>query len=458
MEKTNKYTQNPSFTVARISLFYMTFWMIIGGIHTPFWQGWLENKGVTPKMIAILLGIAPLSRPLIAVVIAWLVDKYGSRKWIISALCFASAGVFYLFAQTSSLIIWIMITILWAQLVWTASSLMTSMVVIATNRKGSYGFSLKDILLLIVMGLGSLVALSYYINGQWSWINQVIFAVVIICIIISILSYIKTKRLDFAQLRLWGTIGTIIGITMISFYLYTSENLDFGYSLMVKIIVIGFFLLGIWGLFLPDIKTKPTYHYKPPAAKLLKEPAVILLLIIAAFLQGSHGMLYAQGTVFWLQKNYNYGQIGQFWALGNIGELILFTLGWMVKDKIRPTFILGIAGFFAMLRWSLIVIYSMEVNIIYLAMSLHGFTYAFGHLGAIYWMEKHIPDNLAASMQTLYTSLVFGVTLGINMILAGYYTSWFSAEISWSIMAAMGAVVVILSLFLQKFQHIYIKD
>lgn len=457
-ETAKRYEMNPSLTVARISLFYMIFWMLIGGIHTPFWQGWLEHKGLSPKMVAILLGIAPLSRPFIGMLIAWAVDKYGSRKWIIAALCFISGGVFYLFAMTSSLALWVVITLLWAQLVWTASSLMTSMVVIATNRKKSQNFSLKDIALLTLMGLASLSALFYYMKSDWSGINRLIFATVALCIFISITSYIKTKRLDFGQLRLWGTIGTITGLTMISFYLYSGGSPDFGYTLIVQVIALGFVLLGLWSLFLPDIKSKPTYHHRPPIAKLLREPSILLLLAIATFLQGSHAMLYTQGTIFWLEKGYHYGQVGQFWALGNIGELLLFTLGWMVKDKIRPSHMLIVAGLFAALRWSLMALYSSEINVIYLAMSLHGFTYAFGHLGAIYWTEKHIPENLAASMQTLYTGVVFGMALGLNMILVGYYTSWFSSEMIWMLMALMGVIVVILSLFLQKFQHVHIKD
>ncbi len=442
--------------LSRIALFYMVFWMLIGGIHTPFWQGWLENQGLEPKIIAILLGIAPISRPFIGVIIAWIVDKNGSRKWIISGLCFASAGIFYLFSQTSSLAIWFVITLLWGQLIWTASSLMTSMVAIATKREEYYGFSFKDVLLLTVMTIIVILSLCYYmhIKGEWSWINQLIFGMVILCMVASIVSYGVTKKLDFSQLRLWGTIGTITGITVMSFYLYATP---IGYELMVNIICLGFLFLGIWSLILPDVKSAPTQHHLPPAIKLLKQPSVILLLVIAVFLQGSHGMLYAQGTIYWLQKGFNYVQIGQFWALGNIGELLLFTIGWFVKLRLRSSFILVIAGLFAALRWALIAFYGTEAYIVYLAMMLHGFTYAFAHLGAIYWMEKHIPENLMATMQTLYTSIVFGVALGMNMILAGYYVSWFSGEVAWLIMAAMGVIGGLLALWLKKFKNVYIQ-
>lgn len=431
----------------------MLFWFLMGGIHTPFWQNWLKNGGLSPSEIGIVIGSAPFARPFLGLIIAWFVDKYGSRKWIISALSFGSAIVFSLYMFTNGFWPWLFISLIWAQLIWTASSLLTSMVTITTQRPNAHKASPLDLLIYSIMSLIAIGMLSYfYLSNQYTtWADLFIILVVAACCIITIIISLSTTKLDYGRFRLWGTVGTITGITYISYFLF-SPNYD-GNKIMVITLILGMVVLGIVGLFLPNVKTPKTYHERPPVVRLLREPPIVLLLIIAVLLQGSHGMLYAQGTNYWQEQGLDFGAIGKFWTFGNIGELIIFTIGWIFRKKMRASYILCFAAAIAALRWFLLAIYNDETLVIYMAMAFHGFTYALGHLGAMYWVEKHIPENLAASMQTLYTSVVFGIGIGANMILSGFYYQYISGAFAWMVMAIMALCAAFVALWLSRYKN-----
>lgn len=444
--KISQNTINPYVTGGRLSLFIIVFWFLMGGIHTPFWQSWLEMKGLNAIQTAVLLGIAPLSRPITGVFISWIADTIGARKYLIVVLSFAAALVFSLFAVTDNYWLWLLITFVWAQLIWTASSLLTSMITMATQNQTRQRFLWVDSLIYLALTIFAVYLLNIYLiqKQQPQALSYVIIAVVVICGVYTLWNNLRT--LDYGRLRLWGSIGAITAINIIGFYLY-HPNFN-GTGILLWIMIIGTLSLGIIALFLPNIRSNYVHHQQMPALTLLKQRPVLLLLMAAILLQSSHGMLYAQGTNYWASKDIGYDHIAQFWTLGNITELIFFSIGWMFRKYLRASQILIITGLIAALRWLLMAFLGDVPNFVFFIMMLHGFTYSLGHLGAMYWVENHIDQHFTASMQSLYTSLVFGVGLGLSMIMSGLITQYLGAPSSWFVMSLMGAASMLIALYL----------
>ncbi len=439
---------NPYVTGGRLSLFIIVFWFLMGGIHTPFWQSWLEMKGLNALQVAVLLGIAPLSRPITGVFVSWIADTIGNRKYLIVGLSFAAALVFSLFAITDNYWLWLVITFVWAQLIWTASSLLTSMITIATQNKTQKRFLWVDSLIYLALTVIAVYLLNMYLlqKQQAQPLSYIIIIVVAFCGLYTLLN--NLRDLDYGRLRLWGSIGAITAINIIGFYLYHPEFN--GVGILLWIMITGTLSLGIIALFLPNIQSHYTEHKQMPALALLKRRSVFLLLLIAVLLQSSHGMLYAQGTNYWSNQGIGYDIIAKFWTLGNIAELIFFSIGWIFRKYLRASHILIVTGLVASLRWLLMSFFGDVPNFVFFIMMLHGFTYSLGHLGAMYWVENHIEQNFTASMQSLYTSFVFGVGLGLSMILSGFVTQYFGATLSWLMMSLMGLSSMVIAIFLSK--------
>ena len=158
----------------------------------------------------------------------------------------------------------------------------------------------------------------------------------------------RRRGSDFAKIRVWGTVGYVAANLIAGWYLGWA-----GVALFLPIFVILSFSRGLLSLQLPafrasapeDEKLKQNEGNRPPAHPLQAQsfkhmfrPWFILAIIGSAFITGSHGALYAFGSLLWNQQGISNEVIGPLWAIGSAAEVLTF----IVLHVLRNDFQLGI--------------------------------------------------------------------------------------------------------------------
>ena len=124
----------------------------------------------------------------------------------------------------------------------------------------------------------------------------------------------------------------------------------------------------------------------------LKERQFLQIAAVAGLIQSSHVLVYGFGTIDWLARGFSATQIGWFWAVGVIAEILLFTQASQLFSKIGASRLLLLGGIAATLRWTLHG--SMDsVTLILMVQILHGFSFGATHLGLQAFIAKEVSEE-----------------------------------------------------------------
>jgi PPP family 3-phenylpropionic acid transporter len=219
--------------------------------------------------------------------------------------------------------------------------------------------------------------------------------------------------IDYGRMRLWGSVAFItvnLGGGALLVFMPRESIFWFIVALLV--------LSSVGALLLPvtprtvralDDATRPE---RKPAWFILSRPTFLLLIFGAGFISASHAAYYGFGSIYWEGLGFSTLQIGVFWAASLACEITFFVFSTGVSRKIGPYWMIVIGGLAAMVRWAGL---SLELGMLgYMAVSaLHGLTFASVFLGTQHAVVKSVPEEYAASAQ----SLVFMVS---GLLMAGF--------------------------------------
>jgi PPP family 3-phenylpropionic acid transporter len=144
---------------------------------------------------------------------------------------------------------------------------------------------------------------------------------------------------------------------------------------------------------------------------------VALVLLAAALIQASHGLLNGFAALHWQRAGYGQDTIGWLWASSVVMEVVLFVTGSSVIRRIGAGRLLWIAAAAGIVRWSLAAGSTALVALL-IVQALHALTFAATHLATIDFLGRETSPSLASAMQTLFAALV-GTTMGLSTLLGG---------------------------------------
>lgn len=242
----------------------------------------------------------------------------------------------------------------------------------------------------------------------------------------------------YSRIRLWGSIGFIITVFV------------FGALLLLlpeRIIPIGIatLLLLIWlsSLKVPEASTLNEQGGR--IVQVLKQPHVLLLLLMCFLLQASHGSYYTFFSIHMQQLDYSRLQIGSFWALGVLAEVLVF---WFTHRLIQggAVKLLVWVTLLTTLRWVLLASLSNYLPIVLLAQTLHAASFGLFHAATIHLIHEWFPNHQGRG-QALYSTVSFGAGGAVGSFYSGYLWEWGGA--SWTfgssaILAFLAVLVVLL--------------
>jgi PPP family 3-phenylpropionic acid transporter len=255
---------------------------------------------------------------------------------------------------------------------------------------------------------------------------------------------------DYGYLRMWGSIAfvcsTLLGGGLLELY---------GGAMVLPAMAVFFALAILVAISAPRLGSPATQQVSGPARIRPGEASpfwrldFLLVIIGAALVQGSHGLLFGFATIYWTKHGISGFEISFLWTAGVVAEILLFYASGRYLARFSNFSLILFGCLVAVGRWSLFPL--LDGFWPHLALqSMHAFTFAIIHVGIQRFMMAHVGDERGASAQGFYQ---FWVSL-FNVL-----TAWSSGFIfqaygvqgfyAMTTVAAAGVAFVVVALMLQ---------
>ncbi len=167
--------------------------------------------------------------------------------------------------------------------------------------------------------------------------------------------------------------------------------------------------------------------------QLWSNPAFLAVAAAASLTQGSHALYYGFSTMEWRAAGISGITIGVLWAIGVLAEIVLFAFS--ARLAIGPTMLLMLGAAGAILRWGAMA-FDPPTAVLLPLQLLHAASFGAAHLGAMGFLARAVPRELAATAQGLVAT-VSGIVMASATGLSGLIYAA-SGSFAYLAMAAMG--------------------
>lgn len=322
--------------VLKLGLFYAATFLF-GGIQLPFFPLWLEARGLGPREIGLVIAVPTLARIVATPLIAHQADRHGALK---TALLLASL---------------------------TGTLAMTA--------------------LGLVQGFAAILAI--YV------IAAIAFSPLLSLTDAYALTGLAARGRAYGPVRLWGSVAFIVGNVGAGLLLdfIAPGNLIW---LLVAVLVVT--TVSAAALRPQDASSRASSAPRPSVRVLLRNPALILVVAVIAFVQPSHALYYGFSTVAWRGEGFDGLTIGLLWGLGVLAEIVLFALAGRLPGALAPTVLMAIGAGGAVIRWTAMA-FDPPVALLIPLQCLHAASFGATHLGGMGFLARAVPKELAATAQ-----------------------------------------------------------
>ncbi|MFC5037846.1 MFS transporter [Tianweitania sediminis] len=360
------------------------------GIHIPFFPLWLRHVDFSPEQIGLILAIPMIVRIISVPVLTGLGDKARDRADVLFlsavAAFFASLGYFFTPDYWLVLAISVLIAAFWTPHVPLIDSIAQSGV--------------------------------------------------------------RRFATDYTRLRIWGSIafvvinlagGAVLGV--------------FGAGAVPALFAASLSLMVVTALLAPRLG-KPRIS-SPLGGGFLKGGSALwsrpFLLLAGAcgLIMGSHGFLYAFGSIYWLSLGIDDATIGILWAWGVVAEVALFAVFTRSLGFLNSKQVIILGGSLAVLRWALFpLIWPLGGGLpgFFFLQTLHAFSTGLMLIGIQKVIVELIGEDQAGAAQGV-AYLSNGTAMALVTLGAGYLYEGFGSGgyFAMAVLAATGTLFALMA-------------
>lgn len=376
------FNSNASVPYWRLSSFYFFYFALIGA-WMPFWPLYLQENGFNAADIGYLTAILMATKIVAPNVWSWLADKTGQRMSVI---------------RSGSLIA----LVIFLGIFWRLDSFWWLVIIIA-------GFS-------------------FFWNAILAQFEVVT------------LSHLKARYQKYGQIRVWGSIGFIITVTILG---YSFDYLSISWLPFVVV----FLLLGIWLSSLTVYEKHELQANRVDRRSLkavIKQPNVIAFFIVCFLLQVAHGPYYTFFSVYLQDHGYSRAVTGLLWSLGVFAEVVLFIVMHKLLQRFTLRQIMFASLILSVIRWLLLGFYVDNWLIVVIAQMMHAATFGSYHAFAVEMIRRFFTGGLEGQGMAMYSSLSFGAGGAVGAVLSGWVWA-LNPQITFIAAAVVCALAVIIS-------------
>ncbi len=262
------------------------------------------------------------------------------------------------------------------------------------------------------------------------------------------LAHLATTNGHYSRIRMWGSLGFIFAAVILGFMID-----------MYGIKSLLWFLLGVQIVLfsltfkLPEATIAPHENDHFSIWGIIKNPAVIALLIGCALMVTAHGVLYNFYSIYLAEHGYSKGMIGLLWSVGVICEIGIFMLMPKIMARFSLKNILLTSLALAVIRFCMIGVAVDNLVLLLIAQSLHAATFGSFHAASVEVITQFFNGRHQARGQAIYNSVAYGVGGSIGGLAGGYALQYLGGQNTFLLAAAfplLGFVVIGLGLKLTQ--------
>ncbi len=352
------------------------------GILIPFWAPYLRDLGLDPVQIGQIMAVYLAWRLIAPTAWGWMADHSGRRMLLVRLAAILSAVAFAL-----------------------------------VSRRTDY--------------LGLLVFMSLFAIFWTALIPQYE---------ANTLSVLGPRIASYGRIRLWGSVGFILAVVAGGWW-FDLNGLDSVPTIAAALIG----LVALSSFLTPSGPQVPEEPDQLPLGRILRQPRVIALLLVALLVQAAFGPYYVFFTVYLEELGYARTTIGILWALGVAAEIAVFLYSpWLFRVFSRRSLLAGALGF-AVLRWCLTAAFADNLALLVFAQLLHMASFGLFHAVAVVCVHDFFPGKTHGRGQALYSSAGFGAGGALGSLYSGYSWSLFGPQAMFWIAAGLVAVALIIA-------------
>jgi PPP family 3-phenylpropionic acid transporter len=264
---------------------------------------------------------------------------------------------------------------------------------------------------------------------------------------------------DFAMIRVWGSIGFVVA-TIAAGVIVDVYGLEMFLPLLAAVGVIR----ALVSLRLPLFKA-PALQAAAATRRRRRSPLVatrareiwrpwfILPLAGVALVHGSHMMQMAFGALIWQRAGVPEWIIGPLWAVGPAGEVFVMLAFARLARRFSARHLILAASLVTILRW---IGFAMEPPIwgLFVLQAMNMASFGLSYLGIVNFIANWTSEGIAAEAQSTFQAMRQVVTVAaltmFGVLMAQFGSAAFYGA---AIMAALGAMLTVVSLFLMPVRH-----
>ncbi len=177
---------------------------------------------------------------------------------------------------------------------------------------------------------------------------------------------------------------------------------------------------------------------------LLALPVFTRLMLVAALVGGSHALHDGFEVIRWEAAGMTPGAAGMLWGESVAAEVLVFlVIGPVIIDRLGTGGAAMLAAASGVVRWGTAAL-TAALPAMALVEPLHGFTFALLHLTCVRVIAQTVPVQLSATAQAFYGTVAVGAASTALTFAAGPLYSGLGASAFW-VMAALCAVALPIS-------------
>ena len=241
---------------------------------------------------------------------------------------------------------------------------------------------------------------------------------------------------DYGRLRVWGSIGFVLTSLLGGMLFDVLAIAWFPWFLVFLMLV-----MALSGRGFPTLSCASDRSQVGASNPFPK--ALLLLFTVSFLIQLSHGAYYGFFSLYLLDAGYQGWQVGSFWVLGVIAEIILLWRWAKPIQGMSLQSVVHICLFLAALRW-----FGMGLSHVWwwlcLLQILHAASFAAFHVIAVTWVKRLSPAHTHAAAQGWYSATGFGLGSTEGIMGCGMIVQWYGFSMAFYACAviALGAMLL----------------
>jgi PPP family 3-phenylpropionic acid transporter len=258
------------------------------------------------------------------------------------------------------------------------------------------------------------------------------------------LSSMRGDLTHYGRLRLWGSVGFIVVVTLSGYVLDWQ-----GIQLMPWIALL---MLAMVTSVTFSMNEEPVPHHSHDSSsvrQLLARKSVLSFFVSTFLMIAAHSSLYVYYSLYLSDIGYSKAVIGMMWSLGVIAEILFFFYQAPLFRRfgVRQLMLFSLAV--GLVRFLMIAWGAESLWILLLAQVLHAATFGVHHSASVVTLQRWFAGPLQARGQALYISISYGLggTLGGLLLSACWDT--FGAQLVY----LLAAVMSLLGFFAAKLSY-----